>query len=234
MRLSIPLWRRATGAFLGAAVTGSSGLRRHIAGGEGRRVHRRRRRRRDDQGPDRTCGHRLQLEHRARARRAAGGVVPRRRRLALSRHRGDGEPGDRALPLAQRAIAARHPRTELPVRPAGSATAAEEVHRPRRHARPHANGQREQPPGRGQRAPAGVQRRAGVEDRQRDRHRHARRSVPLSRDPREPAQPAHAGVEGRQQRPAPASHRDVVPGDEHVVDGRLRAHRRARRCQGRP
>ena len=84
------------------------------------------------------------------------------------------------------------------------------------------------------RAAAGLQRRAGLEDRQRDRHRHARRPVPLPRDPREPAQPADAGLEGRQQRPAPASDRDVVPGDEHVVDGRLRPHRRARRRQGRP
>ena len=64
---------------------------------------------------------------------------------------------------------------------------------------------------------------------ERDRHGAPRRAAAVPGDPREPSQPPHAGLEGRQHGPAAAPHRDVVPGDEHVVDGRLRPHRRARR-----
>ena len=100
---------------------------------------------------------------------------------------------------------------------------------PRGHARAHAAGERHDASGGSARAAARLQRRAGVEDRQRDRHRAQRGTVPVSRDSRQPAQPAHAGLEAGQQRRTAAPDRDVVPRRQHVVERRLRADRRARR-----
>ena len=48
-------------------------------------------------------------------------------------------PGDRALPLADRAVARRRARAELRVRPARARQAAAQIRRPRRHARPDAH-----------------------------------------------------------------------------------------------
>ena len=72
MRVSFATWRRATGAVLSCRHAGPAGLGRHIPRRESGRAGRRRCRRRDDQGSDRAGRDGLQLEHRARARRAPG------------------------------------------------------------------------------------------------------------------------------------------------------------------
>ena len=55
--------------------------------------------------PDRAGAHRLQLGPRARARRPQRPAAARHVRPAVHGHRRDGQPGDRALPLADRAVA---------------------------------------------------------------------------------------------------------------------------------
>ena len=79
-------------------------------------------------------GHGLQLRHRARARRAERPARAGKLRPEVHGHRRDGEPGDGALPLADRALAAVRPRAELRVRSARAGEAAAQVRRPRRHA----------------------------------------------------------------------------------------------------
>ena len=187
------------------------------------------RRHRDAQGPDRPLRHRLQLEHRARARRASARVAVRHARPAARRHRRVGQSGDGAFPVAERAVEAGDARAELRVRPARSGAAAEEVRRPRRDARAHAQRGRHVEAGDRDGAPARLQRRAGLADRQRDRDRLRGRAVSLPRDSRQPAQPSDARLEAGEQRRARAPDRDVVPGRQHVVERRLRAHRRPRR-----
>ena len=71
-----------------------------------------------------------------------------------------------------------------------------------------------------------LQQRAGLADRQRDRHRPARRSHPVSRAARQPLHAADADLDARQQRRRAASRRSVVSGRQAVVERRLRADRR--------
>ena len=136
------------------------------------RVHARR--------PDRARAHRLQLRSRARPRRPHAAAAARRLRSAVHGHRRDRQSGDRALPIADRAGAPQRARAELRVRPARAGKAAAQVRRPRRHAGAHASGRRHRARRGGHRAAAQLQQRAGLADRRRDRHRHARRSHPLS------------------------------------------------------
>ena len=90
---------------------------------------------RDDAGRSgRPLGHRLQLRHRARARRAQPAAADRQLRPAVHGHRRHRQSGHGALPLADRARRARRARTELRVRPARTGKAAAEVRRPRGHA----------------------------------------------------------------------------------------------------
>ena len=86
--------------------------------------------------------HRLQLRHRARSRRPQPPARARHVRPAFHGHRRHGESGDRALPIADRAVARQRARAELRVRPARAREAAAEVRRPRRHARADAAGRR--------------------------------------------------------------------------------------------
>ena len=92
--------------------------------------------------------------------------------LQLSRHRRDGEPGDactsaRSASRRSSAILEQNYQFDL----LDPRAAAEEVRRPRRHARAHAQRERHDDAGRSDGAPARLQRRAGLADRQRDRHR---------------------------------------------------------------
>ena len=80
-------------------------------------------------------------------------------------------PGDGALPIADRAVARERARAELRVRPARARQAAAQVRRPRRHADPHDAGSGPHARGRRQGASAQLQQRAGLADRRRDRHR---------------------------------------------------------------
>ena len=100
-------------------------------------------------------------------------AAARRLRPALHGHRRDGESGDRALPIADRAVARQRARAELRIRPARAGQAAAQVRRPRRHARAHAPGGRHDARGRSEGAAPQLQQRAGLADRRRDRHRHA-------------------------------------------------------------
>ena len=72
----------------------------------------------------------------------------------------------------------------------------------------------------------------GLEDRQRDRDRHARRSHPLSGAARKPVFAADADLDARQRRHGASSRRGVVSGRPAGLERRLRADGRARR-QGR-
>ena len=84
--------------------------------------------------------HRLQLRHRARARRAQSAARRAARfDLQFHGHRRDGESGDGAFPIAHRAVARQRPRAELRIRPARAREAAAQVRRPRRDAGAHAH-----------------------------------------------------------------------------------------------
>ena len=97
----------------------------------------------------------------------------------------------------------------------------------------NAPGRRLDAPGRSEGAAPQLQHRAGVEDRQRDRHRHGRRSHPLPRAARHAVFAADADLDGAERRRRAASRRSVVSRRQAGVERRLRADRRARR-QGRP
>ena len=104
-------------------------------------------------------------------------------------------------------------RAELRVRPARARQAAAQVRRPRRHARAHAQdgGTTREEDGDG--AAPQLQQRAGLADRQRDRHRPARRSHPLPRAARQSLLASDADLVAR-QRAAPrgtASRRRISP-----------------------
>ena len=141
-------------------------------------------------------------------------------------------PGDGPLPVADPARRARRARAELRVRPARTRQAAAQVRRPRRDAGARAPGRRVDARGGSPRAAPQLQQRTGVADRQRDRHRPARRSHPLPRVARQPAQPSDADLDAAESGRAPPPRRSVVPRRQAGVERRLRADRRPRR-QGR-
>ena len=86
----------------------------------------------DARRSDRSRRHRLQLRHRAGARRPRAAAAARHLRSAVHGHRRDGQSGDRAFPIADRAVARQRARAELRVRPARARQAAAQVRRPRR------------------------------------------------------------------------------------------------------
>ena len=157
--------------------------------------------------------HGLQLRHRAGARRPQSAAAARHLRPEVHGHRGDGESGDRALPLAHRAVARQRARAELRIRPARARQAAAQVRRPRRHARAHAHGERRHARGRGEGAAPQLQQRAGLADRRRDRHRHARRSHQVSGAARQSLHASDADLDARQhgRRARIASKRRIWP-----------------------
>ena len=96
---------------------------------------------RDDQvrtGASRSTTPSLALVRDVREFALAGGRVG----PAVHGHRGHGESGHGALPLADRPFACQRPRAELRVRPARARQAAAQVRRPRGDADPHAHGKR--------------------------------------------------------------------------------------------
>ena len=125
--------------------------------------------------------HGLQLGHRARARRAPAGAADRRFRSEVHGHRRDGQPGDGAFPLADRAVTRERARAELRIRSPRARKAAAQVHRPGGDARAHGAAGRHDAPGRGQGRAPQLQQRAGVADRQGDRHRPPCRPHPFPR-----------------------------------------------------
>ena len=186
----------------------------------------------DARRSDRSRRHRLQLRHRAGARRPRPAAAARQLRSAVHGHRRHRQSGDRALPIAHRAVARERARAELRVRPARTGQAAAQVRRPRRHAGAPPLGERRDARGRSEGAPAQLQQRAGVADRQRDRHRHERRSHQVSRAARQSLHPPDADLDARQRRRGASPRRGVVSRGQAVVERRLRADRRPRR-QGR-
>ena len=88
--------------------------------------------------------------------------------------------------------------------------------------------------GRGQGRAPQLQQRAGVADRQGDRHRHARRSHPLPRAARQSLQPPDAHLDAAERRRAGASRRGVVSRRQAGLERRLRADRRPRRQERGP
>ena len=89
------------------------------------------------------------------------------------------------------------------------------------------------PAGGSPRAASQLQQRAGLADRQGDRHRPARRSHPLPGAAREPVQPADPDLVAAQQRRRAPSGRSVVPRQQAVVERRLRADGEPRRPSAR-
>ena len=119
----------------------------------------------------RVVAHRLQLGHRAGARRPQPAAHARHRQPALHGHRRDRQSGDGAFPIAHRTVAGERARAELRIRPARSGQAAAQVRRPRGHADAQPPGRRHDAAGRSEGAAPQLQHQPGVEDRQRDRHR---------------------------------------------------------------
>ena len=117
-------------------------------------------------------------------------------------------------------------------RPARARQTPPQVRRPRRDARPHAAGGRLHRPGGGDRPAPQLQHRAGVAHRQRDRHRHARRSHPLPRAARDAVLAAHAHLDRGERRCGAPPRGGVVPGRQAGLERGLRPHGVARR-QGR-
>ena len=107
------------------------------------------------------------------------------------------------------------------------------VCRPRGDARAHGAAGRHDAPGGGQGRAPQLQQRAGLADRQGDRHRPARRSHPVPRAAGQSLQPSDAHLDAAERRRAAASRRGVVPRRQAGVERRLRAHRRARRQAAR-
>ena len=142
----------------------------------------------------------LQLRHRARPRRSQPPDRARHVGSALHGHRRHRQSGDRAFPIADRAVARERARAELRVRPARARQAAAQVRRPRRHADPHASRRQHDARGGSEGAPAQLQQRAGLGDRRRDRHRHAGRSHQVSRAARQSLFAADAHLDARQHR----------------------------------
>ena len=144
--------------------------------------------------------HRLQLRHRARARRAQSRAPERHVRPELHGHRRDRESGDRPFPVAQRAVARQRAGAELRIRSARAREAAAQVRRPRRDARAHASGERHDRGRRSHRAPAQLQQSAGVAHQRRDRDRPARRPHSVSRAAGHALHAADVDLDARQRR----------------------------------
>ena len=87
----------------------------------------------------RAVADRLQLRHRAGARRPQPAAGARHRQPALHGHRRNRQSRDGAFPIAHRAVAGERARAELRIRPARSRQAAAQVRRPRSDAdaQPH-------------------------------------------------------------------------------------------------
>ena len=117
--------------------------------------------------PDGSCGDRLQLRSRARARHAEHHAAVRQLRSAVHGHRRDGQPRDHPLSIAHQSRRGQRARAELRVRPPRARETAAQVRRPRRHARPHRPEGRQHRAG-GSACPAPqLQQRAGLAGRQR-------------------------------------------------------------------
>ena len=175
----------------------------------------------------RAGGHRLQLRHRARARRPQPAAAARQLRSALHGHRRDRQSGDGAFPLADRAVARRACSSRTTSTTCSSPTsccASTSAATSRWCARAQEDGTTREEEVKA-RAPQ-LQQRAGLADRQRDRHRHARRSHPLPRAARQPVQPPDADLDAGERRRAGASRRGVVSRRQAGVERRLRADRR--------
>ena len=186
----------------------------------------------DPRRSGRTQRHRLQLRHRARARRAQHRAPERDVRPELHGHRRDREPGDRPFSFAQRAVARQRARAELRIRSAGAREAAAQVRRPRRDARAHAPGERHDRGGRGHGAPAQLQQSARVAHQRRNRDRPARRPHSVSRAAGHALHAADVNLVARQRGRLAPPRRGGVSRRQAVVECRLRPYRGARR-QGR-
>ena len=173
--------------------------------------------------------HRLQLRHRARARRAQHRAPARDVRPELHGHRRDREPCDRPFSFAQRAVARQRARAELRIRSARAREAAAQVRRPRRDARAHAPGERHDRGGRSHGAPAELQQSARVAHQRRDRDRPARRPHSVSRAAGHALHAADVNLDARQRRRHASPCRGGVSRRQTVVECRLRPHRGARR-----
>ena len=117
--------------------------------------------------------HRLQLRYRAGARCPQPAADARHRQPALHGHRRHRQSGDGALPIAHRTVAGQRARAELRIRSARSRQAAAQVRRPRGDADAQSPGRRHDAPGGSEGDAPQLQHQPGVEDRQRDRHRHS-------------------------------------------------------------
>ena len=95
---------------------------------------------------------RLQLRHRAGARRSQPAARARHRQPAVHGHRRNRQSRDGALPIADRTVAGQRARAELRIRPARSRQAAAQVRRPRSHADAQPPGRRHDAAGRSESA----------------------------------------------------------------------------------
>ena len=187
---------------------------------------------RDVEGPGRSGRHRLQLEHRAGPRRAAGGAAAAARSISacidIAASVNPATVHVRSLTRAVASSASSNRTIEydlLDPQAAAQKYVGREVTLVRTR---QENGTTRQEEVRA--LLLSVQRRAGLEDRQRDRHRAQRGTA--SGFPRFPttcwSRPTLVWTLDNERRTA-APDRDVVPGRQHVVERRLRADRRARR-----